>query len=159
MASTARATGSERTRTEARPETKARAETEAGVTAVFPHVLTELFAHFATGGAALIVPGPAVSGTDERCLAGGAGERCLAGSAGEGARRSESEAGTEISAAKWAVGWSEWGVHTLCSFFRREAPCAPPMRQRYIGNYRKAIVADNETLVTPAYPLHPGREL
>ena len=47
---------------------EARAEAKAGaaLAAVFPHVVTELFAHVPAGCAALVVPGAPVSGADER---------------------------------------------------------------------------------------------
>lgn len=47
-------------------EAWAEAKAGAALAAVFPHVVTELFAHVPAGCAALVVPGAPVSGADER---------------------------------------------------------------------------------------------
>jgi hypothetical protein len=78
MTSSAGTARSERTRAEAGTKTEsgaaeawaaeawAEAKAGAALAAVFPHVVTELFAHVPAGCAALVVPGAPVSGADER---------------------------------------------------------------------------------------------
>lgn len=78
MTSSAGTARSEGARTEAGAEAGAKTESgaaEAGaaeakagaaLAAVFPHLVTELFAHVPAGCAALVVPGAPVSGADER---------------------------------------------------------------------------------------------